>query len=116
MYDTKDVASQFGVSAYAPIGNHGVGIAYVDRDNDGTANDQTGLSVQGKIGLGGGKNIEIGYGLTETDNSADKSTIGIEYQHRMSKGFQWYAGYNTTDNDGASADVDQYGAGVRYDF
>lgn len=114
--DTKDVLSQWAIGAMAPIGNHSIAVGYVDRSNDLGA-DSDGLSVQGKVGLGGGKNIQIGWGKTDVEGGAENDSIGIEYQHRMSKGFQWFAGMNQNDNGAAiNSKSKNYGAGIRYDF
>lgn len=116
--DIKDVRSQWGIAATAPFGNHSVSVGYVDRSND-TGADSSGISLNGKIGLGGGKNIQIGYGETDVDGAGalDNDAVSVEYQHRMSKGFQWFAGMSQSDT-GAAGDSKSknYGAGIRYDF
>ncbi len=113
-----DVKDQVGLYVGAPIGNHAVGLAVVNESPDGAGSDILGITAYGKIGLGGGKDIHIQYSSDDVDGSSNTPYgIGVEYDHRLSKNFQWYAGVNVDDVDIAGVDnTTSYGTGIRYDF
>lgn len=76
------------------------------------------LMLAANYSIGGGKGINLTYGMDDADGSDNTPTsIGLEYVHTLGGGFKWFAGFVSNDADVAGQDsTDQYGAGMRYDF
>lgn len=117
--DNKDNFSIAAIHARGKFGAFGVGATYSAKDNESAATaDVNALTLAANYGMGGGKSLNLTYGMNDIDGTdATPTTIGIEYVHNMGAGFKWFAGYNTDDADINGVDaVNKYGAGMRYDF
>ena len=69
-------------------------------------------------GLGGGKNINLSLGqdMPDADGSPEPTMVAVEYEHKLSKNFRWFAAVENTDTDTAADDIVRYGAGMRLEF
>ncbi len=111
--DVADGDSQIGVHAGTKFGPIGLGVSLVSTDDIGE--DILGLV---SYGLGGGKTVNLSFGTESRDvaGAAERSKIGVEYEHKLSKGYRWFAAVENEDLDNGGDDTLRYGAGMRLEF
>ena len=117
--DTTDVQTIAAIHARSKFGPVSVGGTFSTLDSDTAGGDADAMVVALGYAMGGGKVINLVVGNTDNDaaGAGDPTEIGLEYTHNMGAGFKWFAGFSTLDQDIAgSDDVNQFGAGMRYDF
>ncbi len=88
-----------------------VRVALSLHDEDGS----TGLlgQIRGNVGSGV---VSLSFGQEDNDSGVEPSMIGLEYDQAMSKNTSWFVGYESTDLDDGSDDVERFGGGLHYNF
>jgi hypothetical protein len=85
---------------------------FTSSDNDGTESDS--ILLMADMGLGGGLSANFSYATR--DAAEDATWMRLAVAKKLNKGVMVYAGYTTTDYDGATADFTKIGAGMTVKF
>ena len=115
-YDTvTDGDDTIGVHLGGKFGPAKVGVSYMTTDT--ATGDDAGLLAHVGFGFGSGMGIDIGIGQLMPDSGPEASSIGLEFSHKLSKSFRWFAGTQVTDHDTAGQDDSTRTAvGMRLEF
>jgi len=113
--DITDGNSQIGLHGGTKLGPIGFGISYLGTDVDG-GGDIDQILGMADYGLGGGKKVTLSFGNDSVDNGPEPTMIGVEYEHKLTKRFRWFAALENTDHDNNTDDTLRYGVGLRLEF
>lgn len=113
--DVTDGNSEVGVHGGTKLGPIGLGLSYIGTSVDGGDDVDTILGLA-DYGLGGGKKVSLSFGQNMVDNGPEPTMIGVEYEHKLSKRYRWFAAVENTDNDDNTDDTLRYGVGMRLEF
>ena len=148
--EDDNVVDMTSLGASIPVGSVTLGLGYIDFKQGNSITAVHARRAFNAFGIGGtysvgdtkksmllalnydfgrGKSVNLTFGKDDIDGqNAKPSSIGFEYLHNMGRGFRWYAGYETNNDDGyiitttdsETAELgknnDKYGIGMRYNF
>ncbi len=104
-----------GVNVGGKFGPANLQVSYYTAEIDGGV-DTDGAVLSAGFGFGSGMSILVNASKLMPDSGAEPMDYGVEFSHKLSKSYRWFAGAKQTDYDDGSPDGTEVGIGMRVDF
>ncbi len=114
-HDVTGGRQVLGVNVGGKFGPANLQVSYYTEDSNGGIDKESAVLSAG-FGFGSGMSILVNASKMMPDTGPEPMDYGVEFSHKLSKSYRWFAGAKQTDYDTGAPDGTEYGIGMRVDF